>query len=373
LLKKSRNQRIPATTGAHSEVLMSRLVRASWLGVVALLLSACASENNATSGGCTVEQTYLCDCGEGREFTTCSLAGMQSSCSCGLLRPGKQSNTGGNDQPTGGGEDTQEPSKNPDGEGGSSGESGLFGGSSGGGGSSQGGTSSQGGSSGKGGSPGKGGAAGQQTTPETPEQALPLDVLQLLFCGDTLGAFSDRAAECFASTAASNEDVASWLSILESLPLDCTAALNLSTAMGRITFDAKESISCRQDVSSQIEQFTCGKYPLLSFYPPLWNEKACEGVIVGKQGQNKPCRHSYECAAGLACLGHSAKSDGICSAPSAIGKPCGSKGSMPFKAIPFEQRQECKGDAYCSSGGVCTDPDDPCPIGAAGGSNANCK
>lgn len=136
---------------------------------------------------------------------------------------------------------------------------------------------------------------------------LPLDVLGAL-CQGTLGATVAKLKSCCSASDQATQDYQFSEGLLAAVAQACDLYIHQSVSDGRASYDMAGGKRCLDAFSAALSS-GCG---VANGSTMLDLMTSCAGALVGKQGDGQPCRHLYECAPGLACVGFAAASDGTC-------------------------------------------------------------
>lgn len=265
------------------------------------------------SAGCTSGQVFACDCGGAQGFAVCSEKNILGACVCnptGAGGQGTDAHASGGQSGTAGGEtvasaghgsDPGDPTESP-----------------------------------SGGAGGSGGSDG-----EAPISPTALTI----FCEETLGVYAARVGGCCPLDELWYTK--NWLQPNEQLAQSCPLVLKQSAAQGRIAFSQPKADACIKAIGATLDAAKCGERTLDPRWSLPWDKAACEGAITGKQGENEPCGHFYECQPGLTCVGPSQSADGYCSKPRTVGKSCGFSQNEPPLVFPFDPAMYCEEGAQC--------------------------
>lgn len=153
------------------------------------------------------------------------------------------------------------------------------------------------------------------------------------FCDRTIAAFAAKAANCCSEADRTTAKFASLDGDRRAMATECEPMISNAIASGRIRFDSDRAKACSSALRSKIENLPCSSQEVRA--PMTWDAAACEGVVLGLQGVDQPCRRPSECRPGLACVGYGENTEGACRA-----LPGGDDACTPVRAgmvvFPFD-------------------------------------
>ena len=145
----------------------------------------------------------------------------------------------------------------------------------------------------------------------------------------------------------------------------CRRMLDPSVAAGRIALPETVGTACAKAIAADPwkEALTVRG---VGWY--LASDKACEGVMVGNQGDGAPCALNVECKEGLSCRLGADGDEGVCVPAPSANAPC----ARPrYPGLALEARGACGPGLYCNfetvtekvyaSAKVVPDPNTPSP------------
>jgi hypothetical protein len=185
------------------------------------------------------------------------------------------------------------------------------------------------------------------------------------FCDKTIGAVSRALEGCCTAEDKATDDYGFIHGIVVALTPVCTGALDRSIDAGRVAYHPDRAEACFAAYEATYAAGACANITE-TFADP--SGTACGEAFSGLGGPAAPCAGDHECEDGLTCVGYTRNDDGACTAPPAIGEPCGpgraADGSREATTLEFGDHPPCAAGARCDgSDGTCV---------AAGAAGASC-